>query len=44
MTGKNEEQMIHKLGPESIGGNAGKDQGKPCIGANFWFEDKMGKS
>ncbi len=43
MTGEEEWQMIGKLGTESMDGNAGKHQGKPCIGANFWFDDNTGE-
>jgi len=43
MTGRKEGQMIHKLGHESIGGNAGNFEGKPCFGANFWFNNEAGE-
>ncbi len=43
MTGKNEGQMRHLLKDESMGGNAGTFKGKPCMGANFWFDDKTGE-
>ena len=43
MTGKKEGQMSYQLRNESMGGNAGKHQGRPCMGANFWFDDKTGE-
>ncbi len=43
MAGKKEGEMRHLLNDESMGGNVGKHNGKPCIGANFWFDNETGK-
>ncbi len=43
MTGKSKEQLPTLLSNESMGGNAGKIDGQPCICANFWYDGSTGE-
>jgi hypothetical protein len=43
MLGKKEGYMIYMLGQESMGGNAGCWHGKPCLGANFFYDGNNGE-
>lgn len=43
MTGNVEGDMLPLLFTESIGGNAGKCKGYPCVAANFYMDSSSGE-
>ena len=43
MTGKREGDMFPAIIGESIGGNAGRYNNQPCMGANYYFDANTGE-
>ncbi len=43
MIGAERGQMQSLMSKESMGGNAGTEDGKPCLGANFFYDTQTGE-